>query len=91
MVVSVDLMNQGFAVYRALSPSAPFDIVAIKGEVVRKIEVRSGWYTPTGQVGFSLRCADETTEFAVYTDADKKIHYMVADDVRKAYGRSSLA
>lgn len=42
LVVAVDLMKRGWDVYRALSPAAPTDLIAIRDNQTIKIEVRSG-------------------------------------------------
>jgi len=43
--IGIDLLSKGWEVYRALSPSSSCDLIALKGEITIKIEVR------TGQVG----------------------------------------
>jgi len=42
LVISTKLMEEGWQVFRNLSPHGSIDLVAIKGESVRKIEVRTG-------------------------------------------------
>tara|TARA_A100000172_G_C3044260_1_gene111813 strand:+ start:2817 stop:3302 length:486 start_codon:yes stop_codon:yes gene_type:complete len=52
LIVSVDLLTKGYNVYRAHSPSAPFDIMAYKedGNVQYNIEVRTGMKTVNGSL-----------------------------------------
>jgi len=42
LVVCVDLMRKGFSVYRSVSPSAPFDLVAARGVDLKRVEVTTG-------------------------------------------------
>lgn len=37
---AVDLMNRGFDVYRALCPNAKCDLVAVRGDLMLRIEVK---------------------------------------------------
>ena len=41
LTVAVGLMNVGYAVYRSFSHNAPCDLVAIKGERILRIEVKT--------------------------------------------------
>jgi hypothetical protein len=43
LLVCAHLLRLGFDVFRAVSQSAPCDIIATKGNDVRRIEVRTGW------------------------------------------------
>src|SRR5690349_5696091 len=42
MLVSLDLMNKGYEVFRPMSPHACCDIVAIKGKRIVRLEVKTG-------------------------------------------------
>lgn len=39
--VSVDLMSRGFSVFRALSPTCPADLVALRGGICKLVEVKT--------------------------------------------------
>jgi hypothetical protein len=45
LLVSVDLMQKGYSVFRSLSPNSPFDLVAHKGDELLKIEVKTSIVT----------------------------------------------
>lgn len=42
LVVSADLMRRGYAVFRALSPSCPCDLIAMKDDKLLRVEVTKG-------------------------------------------------
>lgn len=48
--VSMDLMNKGFHVFRALSPACPCDLIAFKDKDIHMIEVKSGIRLKSGKV-----------------------------------------
>lgn len=77
--VCVDLMIKGYDVFRALSPQSNADLVAIKGDVVLKIEVRTARYYTTAKGSKTIfyskkRIADKIV--ALTTLGDDKIHYL---------------
>lgn len=47
LFVAAKLMEKGWCVFRNLSSHGPIDLVAVKGESVRKIEVRVGRICPS--------------------------------------------
>ena len=56
LTVSANLMARGYEVFRALSPSASCDLIALKDGEVLRVEVRTGtYYEPTGSIGVSRR------------------------------------
>lgn len=50
LLVSVDLMNRGFNIFRSLSPHAPCDLVATRGEGTFRIEVKTGIINEEGRI-----------------------------------------
>jgi hypothetical protein len=42
LVVCVDLMRRGYEVFRAVSPDASCDLIAVQGSVSLRVEVRTG-------------------------------------------------
>lgn len=46
LIVATDLMNHGHAVYRSLSPNAPFDLVSVDPDTlqVSRVEVKTGTF-----------------------------------------------
>lgn len=79
LMVSADLMRQGFEVFRAMSPSSNCDVLATRGEEVRKYEIRTGQYYVTRDNQKKLGYPKARTEgkiVAVVTHSDQKIHYI---------------
>jgi len=53
LIVSVDLMQHGFYVFRSLSPACPCDLIALRDEELWAIEVRTGQVLPSGHKAYS--------------------------------------
>lgn len=66
LIVCAKLMELGFHVFRCQSPNGPFDVVAIKGDIIRKIEVRTGRLSRTGGKSWDTDYYEEANEVAVY-------------------------
>lgn len=66
LVVSAHLLQRGFAVFRALSASCFCDLIAIKDNVIHKIEVRTGYKSISGIMSFPKKTNGDITCFAVY-------------------------
>ena len=64
LIVAADLMERGYNVFRSMSPSAPFDLVAQSGDNLFKIEVRTATKSTVGTVGFSMTETDECDYYA---------------------------
>lgn len=75
LAVSIDLMAKGYSVFRPLSPNCFCDLIAIKGDEIKMIEVRSGNKDSHGVV-FSKKRSDKVTDFAVYIHAENSITYI---------------
>jgi hypothetical protein len=59
LVVAADLMEQGFAVFRSLSPACPCDLaVLVKGGRLCRVEVRTGRFRSDGVPTCSFRVED---------------------------------
>jgi len=79
IIVSAELMKRGFEVYRAMSPASYSDLIAISGDNIYKIEVRTGRYRKDKDGNLILSYPPQRTEnkkIAVYTHNDKKIHFI---------------
>lgn len=79
LIVAIDLMKQGFGVYRAISPSCYADLIAIKDDDIKQYEVRTGQYfiKKNGDMVLNypkVRTANKL--LAIYTALDNKIHYI---------------
>ena len=81
MACSVELMNKGYAVFRALSPSCICDLIAVKGDRMLRVEVRTGYQGSKGTVTFPLNGKDKGRQdvFAVYVRSNKTFHYFDFD------------
>lgn len=76
--VAAKLMEDGWCVFRSLSPNSPIDLVAIKGVLVRRLEVRTGVKNKNGTSTWSSRLnegAGKDAEFAVYFPANDEIEF----------------
>jgi len=51
--VSVDLLQKGCSVFRAVSSSAPCDLLVLRGTDFYHVEVRTGYKTSAGKIGFT--------------------------------------
>jgi hypothetical protein len=60
------LMLEGWHVYRCLSPNGPFDLIAFREGVTRRIEVRTGHYSEYGRLVYSDDRDAYVTEFGVW-------------------------
>jgi predicted nucleic acid-binding Zn ribbon protein len=47
-IVAIDLLKQGYGVYIAYEDTHPFDILAYKEGIYKRIEVKTGNYLPSG-------------------------------------------
>lgn len=74
LYVSGDLMEKGFEVYRALSPSSSCDILALKDGISYRFEVRTGRYLKERLTYHPYKIKAEN--LAVITFSDNKIHYI---------------
>lgn len=83
ILVSVDLMKKGWDVFRSLSPASNCDMLAIKNDVILKLEVRTGNYYKLKTTGEKkLSYPKERTEgkvIAAVTYSDNKINYIGID------------
>lgn len=67
LTASADLARQGFDVFRAVSPSASCDLVALKATVSLRIEVRTGRVTVDGKLTWPKEARGRFDHFAVVT------------------------
>ncbi len=77
LMVSAKLMSQGYHVFRALSPCCPFDIVAVKGDEVRRIEVRTGRRNKQGTIATTKSHHEMATEIAVFIPEENEVLILV--------------
>lgn len=86
LLVSIDLMKKGYDVYRALSPASGSDIIAIKGETILKLEIRTGHYSKRSDGSVGLNYVTKRLDGkhpVVFTYADYKIHYITLPELNE--------
>lgn len=77
ILVSVDLMQKGYDVFTASSPSTYCDILAKKpGCKIIEVEVRSGYFGESGKLSFSKGLRDSANCYAVFVRNTKAVHYL---------------
>ncbi len=79
LVVSSHLMKMGYHVFRALSPSCPCDIIAMKGDQIRRIEVRTGRRSIDGRIYFGRVRKPEMTEYGIYIVKTNEVVFIALD------------
>lgn len=71
--VCVDLLKRGYAVFRAVSPSCPFDLVIFKNGDYFKVEVTTGHIGRNGKIAHAKKDKDRFDILAICTE--RGIHY----------------
>lgn len=75
LAVSIDLMKNGFEVYRALSPSSKCDILAIKNGKSYPIEIRSGYINTKNKIVYPKHRIN-APYIIVYSHVKNSVHYI---------------
>lgn len=85
LLVCADLMKRGYAVFRALSPSCFCDAVAIKGEKIIRVEIRTGYKnTLTGNFQFPTKLSiDKNNQADCYGVYERNSGSIVYLDLNK--------
>ena len=81
MVVGVDLLKNGYAVFRALSQACHCDLVATKGKENIRVEVRTGYKAKNGNLSFPMKKEDMGRQdiYAIYIRTTDEIFYLTPD------------
>jgi hypothetical protein len=74
LLVCADLMYRGWHVYRSMSPHAPADLIAWKGEDLLRIECRSGSRSSTGRLVYG-QPNDRLYDVLAVVDLEKRVEY----------------
>lgn len=74
LIACADLMFRGWNVYRALSPNAPCDLIAWKGERILRIEVRSARRGQNGNLRYA-QPSNRIYEVLALIDIEQKLEY----------------
>ncbi len=78
LLVASDLMIRGYHVFRALSPSAPADLVIFRDDAQGRIEVRFVQKRTSGAIIPRAKAKDACDLYA-FVDSDRNIYYRKAD------------
>lgn len=81
LACSVDLMEKGYAVFRALSPACICDLIAFKDGKFLRVEVRTGYKGEADKISFPMTPKDKGRQdiFAVYIRSRKEVEYFNPD------------
>lgn len=80
LMAAIDLTQHGFAVFRALSPASPCDLIALRGADTLRVEVRSGTlYPASGIVRFGMGPRDAGRQDIFAVVAASGISYFLPD------------
>lgn len=79
--VTCDLLAKGWSVFRSVSPHAHCDLIATKGNKIKRIEVRTGTLLRNGTVSFCNGYQPFVTTIAVWVRNTGKITYRSASKV----------
>lgn len=76
LAVAADLMRRGYDVFRALSPASPCDLLALRGGLTVRIEVRSVTRGPDGKLRKVVHAKDRGRfDVAALVERNGAIHY----------------
>ncbi len=77
LLTCYDLMSKGWEVFRAMSPACPCDLIAMKGSLLIRVQVRSTYKFDSGETRIPTSAKDEGRQdmFAVVVHNDKHIEY----------------
>lgn len=78
---SIALMRNGYDVYRAQSPHAPFDLIAHKDGVLLRVEVRVVARRKDGSVSPATKPGDQCDLYA-FVDADGVVEFAQPEAAR---------
>jgi|CXWL01.1.fsa_nt_gi predicted nucleic acid-binding Zn ribbon protein len=80
MIIAIELMKKGYAVFRALSAACFCDLVVSKGNSIYKIECRTGYLNMQSKsLAYSTKVRGDIDLFAVYVYTDNTIRYLYPD------------
>ena len=68
-------MKKGFEVFRAISPSSNFDLVAFKSGKLYSFEVRTGYINGNNKLFFPRYKKDKALVYAIVDHSSNKTYY----------------
>jgi predicted nucleic acid-binding Zn ribbon protein len=76
LLVSADLLAQGYEVFRAVSPAASCDLIALRGDQILRVEVRTRGRKVDGSISHSRPPSDAgRQDLYAYVTHDREIVY----------------
>ena len=69
LLVAVKLMENGWSVFKSLSPASAFDLIAFKNGVMKKVEVKTGHRWKDGKVSFPKHPHSHHDHMAIVVEA----------------------
>lgn len=84
MAIAIDLMRNGYSVFRALSPACFCDLIACKDDKTLKIECRTGYRHPfSNKIHYPKKMYAEIDLLAVFVHHDTEIHYFSSESFQE--------
>lgn len=80
MLIAVDLLSRGYAIFRSLSPSCFCDLIAVKEGRILRVECRTAYKNQlNGTLSFPKKKNGEIDIFGLYVPLSKEIVYLQED------------
>ena len=77
LIISVDLLKNGYNVFRAMSPSCPCDLVVFKGDNIKRVEVKTGYRNiKTNNIVYPTPANSHYDIVGIFLRNDNKIIYI---------------
>lgn len=72
LTVALEMLARGYYVFRSITPNSPCDLVVMRRDdgCVARVEVRTGCFTPAGQLALSVKESDACDIYAVAVNDD---------------------
>lgn len=65
LFVAVDLLQRGYDVFRAVSPSSICDLAIVKDQKLLRVEVKTGYSTASGKLQYSAGTGIDRSKFDI--------------------------
>lgn len=81
LLVAADLLAKEYHIFRSMSPHCFCDLIAIKGNLLKKIEVRRGFLTANNSISFARAKYDsEDTVYGIHIYESNSVIYLDRDN-----------
>lgn len=75
LIATIDLMQRGYEVFRAVSPACSCDLAALRDGKLTRVEVRTGTRYMTGSVSYSLAESEKHRHDVLAVVVDGEVTY----------------